>query len=199
MRIVNLKRMGIALLSVGMIATMAACGNAGDSKDSASEDQVTIDIFQFKVEFKDQFEALAEQYEKANPDVKINIETVGGGSDYGAALKSKFSSGNEPTIYNVGGPEDVEIWKDKLADLSDTKAADAALDGTLAGVTTDDGIYGLPYNVEGYGVLYNKAIFEKAGIDAAEIKTLDDLEAAAKTLDEKKGELGIDAPFAFSG
>ena len=198
MRIVNLKKMGIALLSVGMVATMAACGNAGDSKDSASEDQVTVDIFQFKVEFKDQFEALAKQYEEANPDVKINIETVGGGSDYGAALKSKFSSGNEPTIYNVGGPEDVQIWQDKLADLSDTKAAEAALDGTLAGVTNDEGMFGLPYNVEGYGVLYNKAIFEKAGIDASEIKSLDDLEAAAKTLDEKKDELGIDAPFALA-
>lgn len=196
----QLKKLGIGLVTVGMMGLLAACGNAGDSSGGSSSDgdKTTIDIFQFKVEFKDQFEDLAKKYEEENPDVNINIETVGGGSDYGAALKSKFSSGNEPNIYNIGGPEDVNMWIDSLTDLSDTESAKQALDGTLKGATKDGEVLGLPYNIEGYGVLYNKAIFEKAGIDASTITTLADLEAAAKTLDEKKDELGIDAPFALA-
>lgn len=194
----NWKKIGVGILASATLFGLAACGNAGSGSKDATGDKTTIDIFQFKVEFKNQFEELAKQYEKANPDVKINIETVGGGSDYGAALKSKFSSGNEPTIYNVGGPEDVKMWQDKLIDLSDTEAAKQALDGTLAGVTNDDGVFGLPYNVEGYGVLYNKKIFEEAGLDASSITTLADLEAAAKTLDEQKDKLGIEAPFALA-
>ncbi|PAB00547.1 ABC transporter substrate-binding protein [Enterococcus canintestini] len=195
------KKVGAGLLLSGVALTIAACGNAGDNSSSnsgGSSDQTEIDIFQFKVEFKDQFEKLAKEYEEKNPDIKINVETVGGGSDYGAALKSKFSSGNEPNIYNIGGPEDVNMWIDSLTDLSDTEAAKQALDGTLTGATKDGKVLGLPYNIEGYGVLYNKEIFEKAGIDASSIKSLDDLEAAAKTLDSKKSELGIDAPFALA-
>lgn len=204
MRHKRMKKWGTGLLAAGLLLTLAACGNAADqggdkTSGSGSEaEAVEIDIFQFKVEFKDQFEALAKKYEAANEGVKINIETVGGGSDYGAALKSKFSSGNEPDIYNIGGPEDVNMWLENLTDLSDTKAAGEALEGTLTGATKDGKVLGLPYNIEGYGVIYNKEIFEKAGIDASTIKTLTDLENAAKTLDSKKEELGLDAPFALA-
>ncbi|MBL1230396.1 carbohydrate ABC transporter substrate-binding protein [Enterococcus sp. BWB1-3] len=195
------KKIGLGLLASGIALSLAACGNSADnsgSSSNSSSDKTEIDIFQFKVEFKDQFEALAKKYEEENPDVKINIETVGGGSDYGAALKSKFSSGNEPDIYNIGGPEDVNMWLDNLTDLSDTESAKQALEGTLTGATKDGKVLGLPYNIEGYGVLYNKEIFEKAGIDAESISTLSDLEDAAKTLESKKDELGIEAPFALA-
>ncbi|WP_026673937.1 ABC transporter substrate-binding protein [Alkalihalobacterium bogoriense] len=160
-------------------------------------EEVSLEIFQFKVEFKDQFEALAKTYEEENPNVNINITTVGGGQDYGVALRAKFASGDEPDIYNVGGPQDVEDWIDSLADLSDTESASLALDGTLEGVSRDGQILGLPYNQEGYGLIYNKRVFEEAGIDPSSITTLASLEEAVKTLDEKKEELGLDAVFAL--
>lgn len=186
-------------LSASLLAAAILTGCSSDSSSSESKDKVTIDVFQFKVEFKDQFEDVAEKYEKENPDVEINITTVGGGEDYGAALKSKFASGKEPAIYNVGGPQDVEDWKDKLADLSDTEASKLALDGTLDGVSADGKVLGLPYNQEGYGLLYNKEIFEKAGIKAEEIKTMKALEEAVETIDNKKSDLGIKAVFALPG
>lgn len=191
---------GAGVLSLSLLLT--GCGNADNSgsKDTKeTKGNVTLDIFQFKVEFKKQFEDVAKKYEQEHKGVKINITTVGGGEDYGAALKSKFASGKEPAIYNIGGPQDVEDWQNKLADLSDTKAADAALKGTLDGVTKDKKVLGLPYNQEGYGFIYNKAVFEKAGIDPASIKTYTDLEKAVKTLDSKKSELGLKAVFALPG
>lgn len=196
------KKVFLAALSLFLLLSVAlfGCSSSNSSNDSgnkSSDDQVTIDIFQFKVEFKDQFEKLAKQYEKEHPGVKINITTVGGGEDYGAALKSKFASGDEPAIFNVGGPQDVEDWLDKLADLSDTKAASLALEGTLDGVKKGDQILGLPYNQEGYGLIYNKEIFKKAGIDPKNIKSFSDLENAVKKLDKEKKSLGIDAVFAF--
>ncbi len=202
MSIRRMKKIGSGILTAGLLLTLAACGNAadsgGESAGKGNGDVTEIDIFQFKVEFKDQFEALAKKYEEENEGIKINIETVGGGSDYGAALKSKFSSGNEPNIFNIGGPEDVTMWLDSLSDLSDTEAAKQALEGTLTGATKDGKVLGLPYNIEGYGVVYNKEIFAKAGIDATQIKTLDDLESAAKILEDKKAELGLEAPFALA-
>ena len=194
-----------SLLAVILVLSvaLAGCSSGNETKEPAKGDSkatnVTLDVFQFKVEFKDQFEALAKKYEAAHPGVKINITSVGGGQDYGAALKSKIASGNEPAIFNVGGPQDVEDWKDRLTDLSDTKAAPLALEGTLAGVTKEGKTLGLPYNQEGYGFIYNKAIFQKAGIDPTTITSFAKLEEAVKKLDAKKKDLGIEAVFALPG
>jgi len=189
---------GAGVLSLSLLLT--GCGNADKSGSKEdSKGNVTIDVFQFKVEFKKQFENVAKEYEKEHKGVKINITTVGGGEDYGAALKSKFASGKEPAIYNIGGPQDVEDWQKKLADLSDTEASKASLKGTLDGVTKDGKVLGLPYNQEGYGFIYNKAVFEKAGIDPKSIKSYADLENAVKTLDSKKKDLGLEAVFALPG
>ncbi len=186
----------IVLIFSVFIAGCSSDGTSGDGKDG---DKVVIDVFQFKVEFKEQFEEVAEQYEKINENVEINITTVGGGEDYGAALKSKFASGKEPAIYNVGGPQDVKDWEASLADLSDSKAAGAALEGTLDGVTADGKVLGLPYNQEGYGFLYNKEIFEKAGVKPEDIKDYASLVKAVETIDGKKEDLGIKSVFALPG
>jgi raffinose/stachyose/melibiose transport system substrate-binding protein len=187
---------GAGVLSLSVLLTGCSSSNSA-SKDSSSGGNVTLDVFQFKVEFKKQFEDVAKKYEASHKGVKINVTTVGGGQDYGAALKSKFASGKEPAIYNIGGPQDVADWNGKLADLSDTKAASAAIKGTLDGVKKDGKVLGLPYNQEGYGFIYNKNVFKKAGIDPASIKTYADLEKAVKTLDSKKSELGLEAVFAL--
>ena len=153
---------------------------AGCSSSSGGDggDKTTVEIFQFKVEFKQQFEAVAEQYEKENPNVDLKITTVGGGNDYKSAITSKFSSGEEPAIFNIGGPTDVKQFKDRLTDLSDTEAAKAAQEGTLDGVTVDGEVLGVPYNQEGYGFIYNKRILKEAGIDPMSLTTYDKLEKA---------------------
>ena len=191
------QKLGLGLASIVMGLTLGACSNSGSSSSGSKSKEVSINVFQFKVEFRKQFKEAAKEYEKNHPNVKINITTVGGGSDYGAALKSKFQSGNEPNIFNIGGPEDMKTWKKYLADVSDTKAAKSAMSGTLDAVKDGKQVLGLPYDLEGIGMVYNKAIFKKAGIDASQIKTLDDLETAAKKLDSMKSELGIDAAFAY--
>jgi len=191
----------IATASALVLGSLAGCGGTKTGTEGTpapAGEQTVLDIYQFKVEFKDQFEAVAKAYEKANPNVKINISTVGGGDDYGASLKAKFASGAEPAIFNVGGPQDVADWKNKLADLSDTAAAKKALAGSLTGVTVDNKTYGLPFAQEGYGLLYNKEVFKNAGIDPATITSYDALVKAVETLDAKKKDLGIEAPMAFA-
>ncbi|WP_233879492.1 ABC transporter substrate-binding protein [Virgibacillus halodenitrificans] len=194
-------KVAVVAMIIGLF--LAGCssddGNENNNSEAGSGDKVTIDIFQGKVEFKDQFEALAKQYEEKNPEVKINVKTVGGGTDYAPVLKSQFSSGDEPDIFNVTGPQDVIDYKKYLTDMSDTNAAKAAIEGTLATVQDGDKILGLPFNQEGYGLIYNKLIFEEAGINPEEILTYEDLEKAVKKIDSKKDELEIEGVFALPG
>ena len=72
-------------------------------------------MFQFKVEIAEQLQLMVNEYEKET-GVKIQIETVGGGADYGAALKAKFNSGDKPDIFNNGGFSDLDLWVENLED-----------------------------------------------------------------------------------
>lgn len=193
----------VLVLSFSMVACSQPEDNSSEATDqndseqtNEKEEKVVVDIFQFKVEIVEALEKAVKLYEEENPNVEINLQTVGGGDDYGAALRAQFQSGNEPDIYNVGGPQDVSDWKSKLEDLSDAPWSDKLLDGVVSGVKVEDKVYGLPYNLEGYGLAYNKEIFEAAGIDASSIDTFDALEEALKTIQTKidNGELKDEFP-----
>lgn len=183
----------VLTLTTGLFAGCGSSSNGGSSK------KVTVNIFQFKVEAKSALEKAVKDYESNHSNVTITVQTVGGGQDYGAALKTKFASGDEPTIYNIGGPQDVQDWKAKLEDLSDQPWVSKAYAGTLDAVKSDGKIYGLPFDMEGYGLIYNKTIFKKAGIDPSTIKKYEDLEKATQALDSKKKDLGLDAVFGTAG
>ena len=201
---------GLVLLSAAGV--LAACGNEsdipgtdgggadGDAGDGGSTEEIQLDIMQGKVEFNEQFNDLAQMYMDENPNVSIEITSVGGGTDYFTQLTTRFSAGDEPDIFSVAGPNQMEQMSEYMADLSDTDLAGAALEGMLDDVTQDDDtVEALPFNLEGYGFIYNKNVFEEAGIDAEAIMTYEDLESAVQTLSEQSDELGIEAPFAFPG
>jgi raffinose/stachyose/melibiose transport system substrate-binding protein len=178
---------------VFVFGIMAGCSSKETSKDGESggdsksgDEVVTLNFFQFKVEIADQLQEMIKEFEAEHPNIKVKLETVGGGADYGAALKAKFASGEEPDIFNNGGFKELELWKEKLADLSDEPWVEHVLPIGKVPMTDADGkLYGMPVNLEGYGFVYNKDLFEKAGITEPP-KTIDELKDAAKKLEAKK-------------
>lgn len=178
---------------------MLILGGCGSSDDSSAEKKTTIEVFNIKTETAEQMDNLVEKFEASHPDININMTTVGGGTDATAAMQSKFSSGDEPDVFMLGGLSDTQTWEHKLYDLSKTDLAQKAMEGTLEGATLNDKVLGVPMNIEGYGWLVNKEIFESAGIDSESIKSFSDFEIAVGKLDSKKEELGLSGVFAFSG
>ena len=71
----------------------------------------------------------------AHPDVKINLEAVTG-NDFGASLKAKMQS-DPPTIFSVGGFQDLKDYGDILEDVSDLELLNHALEGTTDMFTKD--------------------------------------------------------------
>ncbi len=195
---IKMKRLTIFTLIVSIVMLFSACSTTTEVKDNKDADQatnaptgeksdsnekVTLNIFQFKVEIAEDLEQLAKEYEKENPNVTVNVQTVGGGADYGAALKAQFASGNEPDIFNNGGFAEAQTWLNKLEDLSDQPWVDHVYSSAKIPMTVDGKIYGQPLNLEGYGFIYNKDLFDKAGITVLP-KTLDELEQAVKQLND---------------
>ncbi|OXS54301.1 ABC transporter substrate-binding protein [Cohnella sp. CIP 111063] len=190
-----MKKRSMMLMSaaLALTAVLSGCGGAKDNNAANSpgasspagespKKNVTIKMFQFKVEIAEQLQNLVNEYEKET-GVKVQIETVGGGADYGAALKAKFNSGDKPDIFNNGGFSDLDLWLENLEDLSDQPWVKDLVKGTDEPMTHDGKLYGMPIGVEGYGFIYNKDLFAKAGITELP-KTLSQLEDAAKKLQD---------------
>ncbi|OTN75814.1 hypothetical protein A5886_000890 [Enterococcus sp. 8G7_MSG3316] len=184
----------VLCMSLGL---MSGCGN--NENDASGDGGLTLEVFNIKTETAEQMDNLVKSFEESHPDIKINMTTVGGGTDATAAMQSKFSSGDEPDIFMLGGLADTQTWEHKLYDLSDTDLAKNAIEGTLEGATLNDIHYGVPMNIEGYGWLINKDIFEEANIDSSTLDTYEGLKTAVEALDQKKEELGLSGVFGFSG
>ncbi|WP_106767000.1 ABC transporter substrate-binding protein [Paenibacillus faecalis] len=183
----------IMLLAFSML--LSACGGSStegesESNDTASGEVKTVKIFQFKTEIVDALNELKVEFEKEYPNIKLDIQTVGGGADYGASLKTKFASGDAPDIFSNGGYAEMEMWLENLEDLSDQPWVDDLVDMAKQPMTKDGKVYGMPMNLEGWGYIYNKDLFEKAGITELP-KTYSQLEDAAKKLEA----IGV-TPFA---
>ncbi|MCE5255889.1 MAG: extracellular solute-binding protein, partial [Spirochaetaceae bacterium] len=156
---------------------------------AAPSKPVTITMFQLKVEIKDALDAYAAKYSASHPGVTVNVESLGGGADFGGALKAKIQAGQTPDIFVVEGMGQYNVFKDYIADLSDqpwVKDTDLAL-------KVNGKVVGFPVSIEGYGLAYNADILKKAGVDPATLTTRAAYEKAFATIDAKKKELGLDA------
>ncbi|WP_410771692.1 ABC transporter substrate-binding protein [Fontibacillus sp. BL9] len=185
------KKRSMVILSVLLVMSMllAACGGNNKTNTGTAEggnagkggEVKTVKIFQFKTEIVEGLNELKVEFEKEYPNIKLDIQTVGGGADYAAALKTKFASGDAPDIFSNGGFAELDMWQDKIEDLSDQPWVKDLVPLAAEPMTKDGKVYGMAMNLEGIGYVYNKDLFAKAGITETP-KTITELEDAAKKL-----------------
>lgn len=160
------------LLLVAMLV-LAGCGSS-----SSMDEELTI--FNLKVEMDPALQTLATEY-TAETGVPVTVKSVGGGADYGAALKAEFESGNEPDLFVVSGAGDVDIWSDVLYDMND---AEWAQNTELEYVDSELGTVGFPIGIESYGLICDNTVLEEAKVDYTTVKSLSDLETAFAAIKE---------------
>ncbi len=157
---------------------------------AAAEGEVTVSVFQLKVEIDPMIQAFTKAYSESHEGVTVTAETFGGGADYGGATKAKLAAGQMPTIYMIEGQGGYDLWKDYIADMS---ACAWAADTDLAFHSPEGKVVGFPIAMEGFGLGYNGDILEKAGIDPETLTTFSAVKAAFEKLDGMKAELGLDS------
>lgn len=180
----QLKKVMALCLCMAMSAGTLLTG-CGEKKSGNSGDKVTISVFDHKMEADSGFKKLAKEYEKSHPNVSINVESIGGSTDYSAALKSKMAS-DPVTIFNYSGLGQLDVWQDQLVDLSDQAWVKECKPSCLESAKGSDGkIYGMPMLIEGFGYLINRAIFEDAGVDVNSMSTFEGQKAGFDKLKSK--------------
>lgn len=167
---------------------------------AAAEVATEIYFLNFKPEIAEVYAEIAAAYE-AETGVKVKVETAAAGT-YEQTLRSEIAKADAPTIFQINGPVGYQSWKDYCLDLGDSELYSMLSDKSLA-VTSGDGVYGIPYVVEGYGIIYNNAIMSAYfALDGAVASSVDEinsfamLKAVVEDMQKKKGDLGIDGVFA---
>jgi raffinose/stachyose/melibiose transport system substrate-binding protein len=162
----------------------------------------TIRYLNFKPEIADAYAGIVEAYKKETGNTVI-VDTAAQGT-YEATLKAKMATKEAPALFQINGPVGYAAWKDYCADLTDSDFYKALTDKTLA-VTDGGKAYGVPYTVEGYGIIYNNAIMTKyfalankavSDTSMATINTYAKLKALADDVQAKHAALDIDGAFA---
>lgn len=179
------RKKGAAVMAILLlIPSLAGCSYHGNTNSSSHLKKANITIFQYNRKAEDALQEAIQTYKKANPQIQIELETLDEEGDYPSQLKEKMESGQEPTVFQIDGLTDVMNEKDKLLDLSDQPWINRVMPGVLDGVTAEGKVYGLPFSIEGYGIMVNREIFESAGIDIDSMRTYDGLQRGFAALQE---------------
>jgi raffinose/stachyose/melibiose transport system substrate-binding protein len=164
------RRFRIAVLTVLALAValgVAACGGDDDGGEAGDGVELSFLVANSEQAIKPA-EALIAAFETKNPDIKINLETGPQGTELDNLVKTRLSTQEMTDVfaYNAGSlfqalkpeaqlhPLDEEPW---VGDLDDS---------FVQTVSANDQIYGAPYgSAFGGGILYNKKIYERLGLE----------------------------------
>ncbi len=129
---------------------------------------------------------IARKYEAAHPGVKIDVQYLENEA-YKKKLTTLLQSPDRPQIiYSWGGGvmrEQIKagVLEDLTAAMDDAWKRRFAAAGVQA-YTVDGHVWGVPMHTSQVGFFYNKELCAKAGVDADQIKTWDDLLGAVNKL-----------------
>ncbi len=193
-----MSKKSISLLGILLVLTMvlSAFVPAAPAKADGGE----LYYLNFKPEVAEIYAKIGDAW-KAETGNTLKVVTAASGT-YEQTLKSEIAKADAPVLFQINGPIGYAAWKDYCADLKDTELYKHLSDKSMA-VSSGDGVYGIPYVVEGYGIIYNNAIMSKyfamEGAKAKsmdEVKSFDTLKAVVDDMTAKKDKLGIKGVFS---
>ncbi|WP_391115812.1 ABC transporter substrate-binding protein [Psychrobacillus sp. L3] len=177
------KRTFGSLLIVALLLILAACsGNEEAGKESENKggsgksSNQKITIFQSKVEISDQLEALAKEYTK---ETGVEVEVWGTtGDDYFSQLQIRMNSNQGPSIFSLQNVTEAEKMKSYVYDMDSEGYVKNIAPGMELKV--NDKVVGVPYGVEGFGLVYNK--------DLVKPEDVADYDSFVRTLEKFKAK-----------
>ena len=202
----TLKKILSVLLSVLVVGEIfTACKGKEDNGGNNNSNNAavkSIRYLNFKPEIADKYQQIADDYEKET-GIKVIVETAANNT-YEQTLTAKMATDEAPTIFQINGPKGYNNWKDYCAELTNTEIYKHLNDKDMA-VTSDGKVYGIPYVVEGYGIIYNSAITDKYfALDTkatnyssmSEIKSFKALKELVEDMQKNREALGIEGVFS---
>lgn len=202
----------MAMAFTMVLGSLAACNTAsapsgGEGKDTEKKLEATagdtevkqaagkVFYLNFKPEQDAQWQELAQLYTQKT-GVPVMVKTAASGQ-YETTLKADMAKSEAPTMFQVNGPVGLAAWDEYCYDLKDSALSKELASADFA-LMSGEKMAGIGYVIETYGIIYNKALLEKAGYKQDDIKNFADLKKVAEDITARKSELGF-AAFTSAG
>jgi ABC-type glycerol-3-phosphate transport system substrate-binding protein len=179
MRAERYRLVAAAAAAAGLVLTAAACSSSNSASGAAASSaggKVTISIncappaAQQPVQHKEWLEDVA-IFEKANPDITIN-SVYNYPCEQPATFTAMLRGGTEPDIfYSYFTDLPQVLLSGQAADITQYVNAKTVptlpdiLPGAMKAVTAGKTIYGVPTSNYTQGLIYNRKLFQQAGLD----------------------------------
>lgn len=173
-----------------IVSLLTACGNTaqgettepGDGKEAAGnstekDEDIVLTVYQGTAQYTDMVEKLCQDYKE---ETGVTLEWEIPGDEPYTVLKARFASGEAPDIIDLQCG-DYDTWYERCVDLSGESWTEHVYEASLNGGSWEGKVYGLPYAMEGSGIIYNKDLFEQAGITEIP-QTISELEEVCEKL-----------------
>ncbi|MGW4038143.1 extracellular solute-binding protein [Streptomyces sp. NPDC004778] len=182
---------------LALTAALSACSSPSGPDSANGDGRTTVDVWLMRDSVSAQFQKeFTADFEERHPtiDVKIQIQEWDG---IGQKITAALASNDAPDVIEAGNTQVAQFAESGgLLDLSDRKEelnGEDWLSGLAEPGSYEGKQYGIPYYAANRVVIYRTDLFEKAGVDAAEIKTREQwIDATAKL--NKGGTQGIYLP-----
>lgn len=168
-------------------ATQAASQSADTQPAAATEkaaDPVTITYCNFNSSGgnEETLAKMVEAFEDSHPDIKVDVETIGY-DDYFTQMQTRVAGGTAPDCYELN-IENFAAYANKglLAEISGVDVS-GLNDTALNAFCVNGKQYGLPESFSNVVLIYNKDLFDQAGVSyPTNDWTQDDVQAAAEAI-----------------
>ena len=187
------KAMAALMMTAMATACLTACSKSSAESSTGGKEEITLKVFDAHAYGLEEYAQMAKKFEAAHPGVKIEVQHAA--NDGNTLLQSRVNSGDIPDVFDVESGTAAQKYYEYAYNWSNDKdVLDKFNEAALkTGKDEDGNIMSLPWTYENLGLLYNKDLFERAGITKLPA-TMDELEDACKKLEAA----GITA-FALAG
>jgi len=105
------------------------------------------------------------EYSTLHPEIEFDIKVIPY-TEYADTLKVLSDADLSPDIYQIYSPWGVSYVRNGILDNPPAEIKDDIIENyvSLAGVTINGEIWGIPTEINDYALLYNKDLFKKAGL-----------------------------------
>lgn len=202
----KVKKYWAVLMAAVMTSSFWACGGGKNSSeneggDETGNDKVTLTYTTWNENQKDSIQDTIDGFNKVYPDINVEIQ-ITPWNEYWTKLEAAASSGNMADIVTmhtntiakyVNGGKLEQL--DDLTEYDETFSYENYPEGITKLFTFDDAHYGVPKDKDCVILVYNKEIFDNAGVPYPDATwDWNDLkEAAEKLTDKEKGIYGFNA------
>lgn len=209
----NVKRLLALTLTGAMTLSLAGCGSKDDEGDGKKDDEefsLTMDQIKLGEDYTDvkadlkflthktdvidtTFKDYIAEFQKLYPNINIEYEGI---TDYANDITTRLSTGDWGDICMIPttvDKDDLGTYFVKLGDQS--KLGETYVSDWLNNFTYQGTVYGVPSMVNAQGIVYNKRVFEEAGVTEVP-KTPEDFLAALKKIKDNKKATPLYTNFA---